>query len=137
MHSWGIQFFSLLGVGRKGDILFFMCSQCVPIMFKSGSPSSQVVLQDIPNVTSYLSHMVCQQFNSHEYKLKRWCVAEIKKIVLDDNPIDLGRSLTFTIFCYFQGEIYKHLEIKAQKNLKCIYFSKIIKKYNLKCSIYE
>jgi hypothetical protein len=59
------------GGGQKRGYFFFTCSQCVPIMFESDSPSSQVVLQDIPNITSYLIHMVCQQFNSHVYKLKR------------------------------------------------------------------
>jgi hypothetical protein len=38
-------------------------------MFSWGS---QVLLQDLPNSTSDLSHMVCPKFNSHAYKLKRW-----------------------------------------------------------------
>jgi hypothetical protein len=86
-------FFSF-GGGQKGDILFFTCSQCVPIMFESGSPSSQVVFQDIPNRHRHIYPIWF--VNSHVYKLKRQYVGETTTSVPNDNPIDLGRSLTFS-----------------------------------------
>jgi len=52
------------GVGFLFFALFPMCSHHV-------LTSSQVVLQDVHNCTSILSHMVCPKFNSHVYKLKR------------------------------------------------------------------
>jgi hypothetical protein len=51
--------------GRIFSRLFFMCSHHVLIWFSSGSPSSQVISQDIPNRTSDLSHMIYPKFNSH------------------------------------------------------------------------
>jgi hypothetical protein len=61
------------GAEREGGFvsrLFFMCSHHVLIWFSSGSPSSQVISQDIPNRTSDLSHMIYPKFNSHVYELK-------------------------------------------------------------------
>ncbi len=40
-------------------ICFFPCSQCVPIVFAKGSPSSQ----DVPSSTSDLSNMICPKFS--------------------------------------------------------------------------
>jgi hypothetical protein len=50
-------------------VFFFSYSQCVPIMFPW---DSQVFPKDVPNTASDLSHMVCLNFNSSVYKLKRW-----------------------------------------------------------------
>jgi len=36
----------------------------VPMRLSKGSPSFKIVLQDIPNNTLYLPHMVCPKFNS-------------------------------------------------------------------------
>jgi len=47
---------------------FSSCSQCVPIMFSKDSSNSRVVPQDIHNITSELSHMVCPKF---KYKLRK------------------------------------------------------------------
>jgi len=64
----GSRFFLFGGGGGDNELLFFslfpMCSHHV-------SNSSQVVPHDDPNLTSDLSHMVCPNFNSQVYKLKR------------------------------------------------------------------
>jgi hypothetical protein len=67
----GLYFF-ILGAGEIifGFLvpnLFLTCSHHIPLRFLR----SEVVLEDIPNRTSILSHMVCPKFNSHVYKLKR------------------------------------------------------------------
>jgi hypothetical protein len=57
--------------GGRDFLLLFFGPPLVPNVFPCGSPSSQVVPQDIPNSTLDLSHMVCPNSNSHVYKLKR------------------------------------------------------------------
>jgi hypothetical protein len=72
--------FFLLGEGTEGFFfvfsLFPMCYYHVPIEFQflSGSQSSQLVTQDVPNSTSELFHMVCPKFNSDVCELTRWAI---------------------------------------------------------------
>jgi hypothetical protein len=54
------------------NFFFASCSHKVISKFPKDSPSSQVVPQSVPNITSAWSLMVCPKFNSHVYKLKRW-----------------------------------------------------------------
>ncbi len=67
----GFSFFSVWQRGARGYFYFSLVPKCVLILFPQGSPSSEVVIQDFPNSTSALSHMVCPKSNSHLYKLKK------------------------------------------------------------------
>jgi hypothetical protein len=49
--------------------LFPICSHQIPIKYPKGSPSSQVVTQDVPNRSLDYSHMVCPKFNCDVYKV--------------------------------------------------------------------
>jgi len=60
--------FFLLGGAAQWEGNLFPCSQCVLIMSSQGS---QVLLQDLPNSISDLSHLVCPKFNSHVYKWEK------------------------------------------------------------------
>ncbi len=62
------------GEGEEGAGFFPLFPMCV---FPSGSPSSQLVPQDILNSTPVLSHMVCPKFNCLMYKVKRWAIGSI------------------------------------------------------------
>jgi len=57
-------------------IIFLFFSQCVPMWFTWGSPSSHIVPHYFPNSTSDLSPMVCPLLNSYVYKLKPWAIWE-------------------------------------------------------------
>jgi len=61
----------------KSNNAFFCLFPMVLIMFPWGSSSSWLVLENIPNSTSFLSHMVCPKFNSHVYKLRRYAIGGI------------------------------------------------------------
>jgi hypothetical protein len=49
--------------------VFSPYSQNVPIKFSSSQSVPKCVLQDVPNSTWVLSHMVCPKYNSHVYYL--------------------------------------------------------------------
>jgi len=61
----------LLMRGPVLSFFFFLGVCCHAMKFPKGSPSSQVVHQNVPNSTSLISHMVCPKFNSHVYKCKK------------------------------------------------------------------
>jgi hypothetical protein len=66
MHSRGLVFFCFFGFGLGGFFSFISVSQCGIIysdhVLKGFPPC---VLQDVPNSTSVLSHVVWTQFNFH------------------------------------------------------------------------
>ncbi len=71
IHEWFNDlgfFFFLMGQGR-GIFVFSLVPNVFPSSFQN---VPKCVPQDIPNSTLVLSHMVCPQFNSNVYELKRW-----------------------------------------------------------------
>jgi hypothetical protein len=62
--------------GNEFFVFLPMCTQCVPMWFTWGSPSSHIVPHYFPNSTSDLSPMVCPKLNSYVYKLKPWAIWE-------------------------------------------------------------
>jgi len=99
------------GAEREGGFfsrLYFMCSHHVLIWFSSGSPSSQVISQDIPNRTSDLSHMIYPKFNSHVYELKTWATGEHQLF----------------LFCNWRGS--KGKKLKSAKEIECSEYKKVV-----------
>jgi hypothetical protein len=67
-------FLFLTGWVEMEFFVFSPYSQNVPIKFSSSQSVPKCVLQDVPNSTWILSHMVCPKYNSHVYYLNRWYI---------------------------------------------------------------